>query len=1042
VNLPEYSVKRPVTIVVFYALAMGIAATLVPNLAVDLYPSVARPVLSVYTSFPGAGPADVERNVTEPLEKALAASRGLQEMSSNSAFESSFINLNFAYGTDMDKAMTDAQTLVNRLANSLPDGAGTPMVRRFDMSAMPIMRLVVRGNYPPDQLRLFAEDEIQASIERIDGVASADVTGGTTRIVKVAVSLNRLAAFNLTLGDVSQALRGQNILSSGGSILRGGREYQLLTRQELTGPEQIRRLVVKTVNVPPGNSSAGQANRSQVIRLEDIADVSLAYNENAARVYVNGQSGVYIQVQSESDSNSVQVAGRVRAALEDINAALPQGITLAVLSDNTSLISATLNQVYSNAFQGALLAMGILFIFLRNIKGTLIIGLSIPISILLTLMFMSVFGFTLNLLTMTGLILGLGMTVDASIVILENVHNYRERGAKPGIAAVLGSREMTRAIMTSTSTTLCVFLPLIIYKNDLEMMGQLFSDLIFTVVISLACSLVVAMTLVPSLCGSLLKLDTRRQKPLKNPLLRKIDGVMEEVFRRLDGAYKAALGYCLSHRFLILILVLLILTFSLMQFSGIGMNMFIRSRIDDTVNINVSMPPGTPIETTEGVLRDLESLIKENVRGYNNIVLTARRSGTNQGGIQITLPEPSRQIDTPAEITRKLTPYTTSIPGTRISFRAGRAMGSTQAVEIAVSSRDAGAIMDTAEEIRRIMERYLPEIENPAVNLDEGAPQLQIEIDRDRAASLGVSLSAIASEIRTAMDGETATTVSGSAGNRLTDVEVMLRDEDRQGLANLDAVFVLGRDGSRVPLSNVARITEGRAPGSIRRENQERMVRVTGDLPQGIAVTEMQRRLEETIENYLVPREGVTIRYLGEAQEIREYNRRFIFIIAAAVFLVFGLMASQFESFVDPLIIFFSIPLLFIGVIWIYKIGGEAMSMFSAVGIVALVGVVVNNGIVLVDYTNTLRARGLAVRDACLEAGRSRLRPILMTSLTTILGMVPIAFFPGAGADTIQPIGKTFVGGLSVSSLMTLFVTPVVYSLLNTRRGKKARREV
>jgi HAE1 family hydrophobic/amphiphilic exporter-1 len=1044
VNLPGYSVKRPVTIVVFYALAMGVAATLVPKLAVDLYPSVARPVLSVYTSFPGAGPADVERNVTEPLEKALAASRGLQEISSNSAFESSFINLNFAYGTDMDKAVTDAQTLVNRLANSLPDGAGTPMVRRFDMSAMPIMRLVVRGNYPPDQLRLFAEEEIQAGIERIEGVASADVTGGTTRIVKVAVSLNRLAAFNLTLNDVGQALRGQNILSSGGSILRGGREYQLMTQQELTSLDQIKRLVVKTTAVSSGPSGAGQVNRSQVVRLEDIADVTLAYNENAARVYVNGQSGVYIQVQSESDSNSVQVANRVRAALEGINASLPQGITLAVLSDNTSLISATLNQVYSNAFQGALLAMGILFVFLRNIKGTLIIGLSIPISILLTLMFMSFFGFTLNLLTMTGLILGLGMTVDASIVILENVHNYRERGAKPEIAAVLGSREMIRAIVSSTTTTLCVFLPLIIYKNDLEMMGQLFSDLIFTVVISLACSLVVALTIVPSLCGSLLKLDTRRQRPLKNRFLRKIDDAMEGVFRRLDEAYKGSLGYCLSHRFLILLLVLLILIFSLMQFSGIGMNMFIRSRIDDTVNINVSMPQGTPIETTEGVLRDLEALIKENVRGYNNIVLTARRSGTNQGSIQITLPEPSRQIDTPAAITRKLTPYTASIPGTRITFRAGRAMGNTQAVEIAVSSRDAGAIMETAEEIRHIMERYLPEIENPTVNLDEGAPQLQIEIDRDRAASLGVSLSAISSEIRTAMDGETVTTVSGvgPAGNRLTDVDVMLRDEDRRGLPNLDAIFVVGRNGNRISLSNVARITEGRAPSSIRRENQERMVRVTGDLPQGIAVTEMQRRLEETIRNYLVPREGVTIRYLGEAQEIQEYNRRFIFIIAAAVFLVFGVMASQFESFVDPLIIFFSIPLLFIGVIWIYKIGGEAMSVFSAVGVVALVGVVVNNGIVLVDYTNTLRARGLPVREACLEAGRSRLRPILMTSLTTILGMAPIAFFPGAGADTIQPIGKTFVGGLSVSALMTLFVTPVVYSILNARHDKKHRKEL
>ncbi|MDR1352503.1 MAG: efflux RND transporter permease subunit [Treponema sp.] len=1031
-NIAGYSVRRPVTIVVLYALAMGIAATLVPNLAVDLYPSASRPVLSVFTRFPGAGPLDVERNVTERLERSLSASRGLTNMTSNSQFESSFINLEFAYGTDMDKAVTDAQTLLNRLVNSLPDGVETPTVRRFDMSAMPIMRLVVRGSYPPDQLRIFAEDEIQSGIERIEGVASAEVTGGTTQVVKVAVSLNRLAAFNLTLADISSALKGQSVLSSGGSLRRGEREYQIMTEEELASVEQIKRIVVKTVSLD--DSGISRANRSQVVRLEDIADVSLGYNDNAARVYVNGQSGVYIQVTSESDSNQVKVADRVRAALEDINGELPRGITLEVLSDNTTMIKATMNQVYNNALQGAFLAMLILLIFLRNIKGTLIIGLSIPISILLTVMFMSVFGFTLNLLTMTGLIMGLGMTMDGSIVILENVHSYRERGAKPDIAAILGSREMLRAIIASSATTVCVFIPLIIYKNNLEMMGQMFSDLIFTVVISLVCSLLVAITLVPSLCGALLKLNTRKQKPLKNRFLRAADDKMENFFRGMENGYRSALEYCLSRRLLITGLIVLLLVFSLMQFGGIGLNMFIRTRTDDNVNINVSMPQGTAIDITEKVLFELEEIIKEEIQGYRNIILTARRSGNNQGSVQITLPPPAEQIDTPDEIMRKLTPYTASMPGVRISFRAGRNMGSTSAVEIAVSSRNYDAVQDTAQEIQHIITRYLPEVENPVVNIDEGAPQLTVEIDRERAAALGISLSAVASEIRTAMDGSTATTMS--QGSRLLNVNVMLRDSDRAGLPNLDAVFVLNRSGQRVSLSNVAKIAESRAPSSIRREKQERVVRITGDLPPGIAVTDMQRRLENTVKEYLVPNDEVTVRYLGEAQEINTYLWRYVLIIATAIFLVFGVMASQFESFVDPLIIFFSIPLLFIGVVWIYKMTGQAMSMFSVVGIVALVGVVVNNGIVLVDYTNTLRARGMKVREACLEAGRSRLRPILMTSLTTILGMAPIAFFPGAGADTIQPIGMTFVGGLTVSTLMTLFVTPVMYSLLNTRHDK------
>jgi HAE1 family hydrophobic/amphiphilic exporter-1 len=567
---------------------------------------------------------------------------------------------------------------------------------------------------------------------------------------------------------------------------------------------------------------------------------------------------------------------------------------------------------------------------------------------MLTLMCMSIFGFTLNLLTMTGLIMGMGMTTDASIVILENVYKYRERGAKAHIAAILGSREMMRAIITSTTTTLCVFIPLIIYKNDLQEMGQLFSDLIFTVIITLSASLLVAITLVPSLCGAILPLYTRKQKPLKLKPLRIIDDAMERGFKALENKYRDALDYCLSHRLLVVALVVVVLVFSFMQFGGIGMNMFTRIRVDDTVNMNLSMPQGTAIDVTEAMLFRLEEIVKKEVTNYNHIILTARRSGGMQGTLQIVLPEPSKQTETPDMIIRKLTPITNQLPGIRVRYRAGRGMGgSSSAIEIAVSSRNYNAIIDAANEIHGIIERYLPEIENPTVNINEGAPQLQIEIDRDRAASFGLSLSTIASEIRTAMDGTTATTMS--RGERMVDVQVMLRDEERQGLPNLDAIFVMSRNGFRVPLSNVANIVEGRAPSTIRRERQERVVRVTGDLGPGIAATDMQRRLIETVDHYLVPRDGVRVRFLGEAQEIQSYYWRYVLIIATAIFLVFGVMASQFESFVDPLIIFFSIPLLCIGVIWIYKITGQAMSMFSMVGVIALVGVVVNNGIILVD---------------------------------------------------------------------------------------------
>ncbi|MDR2808294.1 MAG: efflux RND transporter permease subunit [Spirochaetaceae bacterium] len=1029
-TIPQYSVKRPVTITVLYVLALGVAATMIPGIAVDLYPSTSSPVLSVYTSYSGAGPEDVERNITNVLERSLASTRGLTNMTSSSSFGSSNINLSFSYGTDMDEAATDAQTLLSRLANSLPDGAGTPTVRRFDMSAMPIIQLAVRGNYSPDQLRIYAEDEIQAQLERIEGVASASVTGGTSQIVNVAVSLNRLAAFNLTISDLSNALRNQDVLASGGNIVRGEQQYQIMTRQELKTVDQIEQLVVKTI-------SLGQDGRSHTVRLSDIAEVSIEYNDNAARIYVNGQSGVFIQITSESDSNQVRVSRAVQAALAGINAGLPTGVTLELLSDNTSLISATMNQVYTNAIQGIILAMIVIFIFMRNVKGTLIIGFSIPISIFLTVMFMAIFGFTLNLLTMTGLIMALGMTVDASIVILENVHGYRSRGTKPDIAAILGSQEMFRAIVTSTTTTLCVFVPLIIFKNDLEMIGQMANDLIFTVIIALVCSLVVALTLVPALCGSILKLDTRKQKPLKNPLLRLIDDIIEGFLTVVDNGYRKAVEYCLSHRLLVLLAVGVVLAISLMQLSGIGMNLFFRSRVDDTVSLNLTLPQGSTIEASEEILWQVSDIIQREVQNYKSIILMARQG---QGSVQIMLPPPAEQTDTPTSINAKLTPFLTQFPGVQAGFRAGRSMSSTSSVEMTVTSRDVTAVTEVANEIKDIMGRYLPEIEEPTVNIEEGSPQLYINIDRERATALGVSAQSITSEIRAALDGTTATSIV--INDRTVNVNVQLRKEDRSGLQNLDALFV--RSGqNRIPLSNFATISEGRAPRSIRHENQERVVRISGSLPSGIASTDMQLRLEETIKQHLIPRDSVTVRYVGEAQEIERYNSRFIVIIGVAIFLVFGLMASQFESFVDPLIIIFSIPLLFIGVVWIYKIGNEAMSVFSLLGIVALVGIVVNNGIVMVDYTNTLRARGLNVHDACLEACRNRLRPILMTSLTTILGMAPIAFFPGAGAETIQPIGKTFVGGLSVSSIMTLFVTPIMYSLLNSwqdKRGKQGKR--
>jgi len=638
------------------------------------------------------------------------------------------------------------------------------------------------------------------------------------------------------------------------------------------------------------------------------------------------------------------------------------------------------------------------------------------------------------------------MTVDSSIVILENIFQYRERGAKPPVAAVLGSQEMIRAITASTATTLCVFIPVVIFQNELGMMGQMFRDLVFTVVISLISSLAVAVTLVPALAGPIMKLTTRTQRQMRIPVLSGLDKLFERFFSGMERGYRKVLDNLLDNRILFILLIISILVFAFVQFSSLGMNLFVRSRTDDSVRINLTMPLGTPKDHTEEVMLDLKKTAEQEVEGYNNIIVTVAGSSffggsraDNTARLEITLPEPEYQIDTPATIMRKLDPHLRSYPGADFSFSAGRHMGSASAVDVRISTKKIDIGLETAEEIRSILINQLPEVENPAISLEEGAPELQVDIDRGRAQAFGISLYEIAAEIRRAMYGEIAT-VYDNEGD-LINVVVSLKEEDRDSVDDVSAIFLVNRHGTRVPLYDLVRIREGTAPAEINREQLERVIHVTGDLAQGVAVTEFQKILENVISANLSPREGVQISYSGEAQEIEEFSTTFIWILLAAVFLVFGVMASQFESFVDPFIIFFSIPLLAVGVVGIYKLSGEPFSLFSAVGVVALIGIVVNNGIVLVDYTNLLRARGYSIREACLEAGKNRLRPILMTSLTTILGMVPLAFFPGEGGETIQPIGKTLVGGLAVSSILTPFVTPVLYSILNRRHDQRRRRK-
>ncbi|TXT41997.1 MAG: acriflavin resistance protein [Spirochaetes bacterium] len=486
----------------------------------------------------------------------------------------------------------------------------------------------------------------------------------------------------------------------------------------------------------------------------------------------------------------------------------------------------------------------------------------------------------------------------------------------------------------------------------------------------------VAITIVPVLCGPVLRLDTRVQKPLKIPAIKFMDDSLERFFSAQEKGYKKILEFCLRNRFLTISLVFVILVSALLNLTAFGLNLFPRSNTDDSLTVSLNLPLGTTRSHTQGLLENLQETVKREVKGYTRLVLSVGGgSSGNSGSIQIMLPAPKDQTDTPNSIRTKLTPFTVNIPGAEFSFSAGRRFSSRSPVDVEIRSKIQEASLEAAQEVKRIIAATLPEVLNLDISLDKGSPELLVKIDRDRAAIFGFSVSQIAREIRSSVYGTTATTFD-SSGEAL-DVVVRLREEDRQTLSDIKSIFLISASGARIPVSNFVSISNSTAPQTINRENKERIIHVQGDLPATtrLTSTEMAQIVKKVLDENYIPREHVTVSVGGESADVETYLPVFILIIAVAVFLVYGVMASQFESFVDPLIIFFSIPLMFIGVVWIYKITNDNFSLFSMIGVIALAGVVVNNGIVLVDYTNTLRARGVPLFEACAEAGRRDVHP-------------------------------------------------------------------
>ena len=1020
--ISEKTMQHPILLLMVFTLLGLTGVFTMSKTSLSLMPDVDMPYLTVSATYTNAGPESVEKSVTKPIEDALVSLSGLKNINSTSMEGRSQVSLEFNYGTDLEIAANDVRTKLSRITSRLPDDV-TPNILKMDANSLPILRIAVRGNRSADDLKQIADDYIVDVIEQADGVGEASSSGGRTKIVRVEIEQNRLQAYGLTLTQVASSLARQNIEIGGGQITEGSRDYSVRTIGEYKSIDEINNTVVTTKN-------------GYDVKLIDLGHAFLGYKDASSEVYINGEPGVYVSVTKQSGENSVNVANGVYKKMEALKETLPSDITMEIVRDDTDSIRDTLSTLLDSAWQGLVLAVVILFIFLCSIKTTIIIAVSIPLSIIITLLAMNLCGITLNMMTMTGLILGVGMIVDASVVIIDNIYAYRMRGTKAHVAAVLGTQEMIVSVISGNLTTICVFIPFLFFMKDLGFMGQMFKGIIFTIVIALVCSLFVAIFLVPVLAGHFLPLTNRNEKPVKSAVFKFLYGTFERAQKAIEKVYGWGLKKALNHRIATICVCMTALVISLMFVPTLRIQMMTGGH-DDSVTVKMVLPVGTSLEETTDIVQQFEKIVMDEIKGIKNVITSigsgSRNATSYTGQIQIQLPPSDRQIDNDQTIQKKLRAHFGDFTDVEFSFGQGRRQQMTGAdIDIVIRSQSLSKAMDVARQVSDVMEK-MSEVGEPTVDTEDGLPQVQIEVDRQRAYNFGVNVNSVANEIKASIEGTTATTFRDN-GNDYS-VYVMLRPQDRQKVIDLDQIYVSGSKGL-VALSNIASVVKGLGPVSIKHENRNRLVHVTANILNDENANVIEKKIKEECSKAFIVPEGVSVTYEGSWKEMAKQGAMYGKIILMAIILVFGVMAATYESFRAPIINIFTIPFLCIGVIFIYKITNQAFSLMSAVGLIMLVGIVVNNGIILVDYTNLLRERGKPMLEACYEAGVSRLRPVLMTTLTTILGMIPMCFASSGSAGMVQPIGVAVVGGLVSSTFITLFFIPVLYSYVMYSRIK------
>ncbi|MCW3061835.1 MAG: multidrug efflux transporter [Capsulimonas sp.] len=1034
-SIARVSVTRPVAVTMRIAALVLLGAVCLSKLPVDLLPNVSIPTVSVVTQWPNVSPEEIETELTRPIEEAVSATPGVSTVTSSSTLGSSTVRIQFGWGTDVGQAAIDVLQVVERARQRLPTDPTlqTPTVFKFDPSQLPILVYGVSGIDDPVKLRTVLDNEVSPLIEAANGVASAVTTGGNTRAILVNADPDRLRAYGLGIDDISKRIMQENLNLPAGIAKQSNTELTIRSLGWFTNPSQIAQVPLTSTN-------------GRIVTVGDVADVSDSAQEQRLYTRLNGNLAAGIIISKQSGSNTVDTAKSVADKVAEVQKRYPQ-LKFSKVYDQSQFIDNAITDLKANAILGGALAIVILLFFLRNVRSTMVVALSIPISIFSTFSLLYMCGFSLNTMSLGGLALATGLIADDAVVVLENIYRHFERDrVRPADAAIAGTNEIMSAVFASTITVIVVFLPLLLIKGQT---GQMFTQFALVVIFSISISLLDAVTVVPMLASRLMNDSDHDPSKKSHSLLQRTFDKFGTWFDAMDNSYRRGLTWALRHRPLVIIGALTMLGLSLLLIPQIGTEIMPQTDSGD-VQINVKLQPGTALATTNKLIENVAAAVKKN----ENVETVFAASGSglslrgtsaalngNQGALMVRLKENRKQKT--ADVVKDLHSQFAQFPGARVSVNqvdvVSRILsGGNNNVEVDVFGSDIPQLASIGQDVVAKV-RGIPGITGVDVNWQEASPEMQWKIDRDKAIQQGVTFQDVANTLGAATNGSVSSYYQENGYQY--PIVVQVPEEKRRTEQQLNTLPITPSLGGTTPhtimLQQVAHPEYNQGPGEITRQDRQRYIAITGT-PQGRSSGDLQKDIAKALKGYQMPQGYYWDWGYNQKQQALEFGGMGI-AVALAIALIYMLLAAQFESFVHPLTILCSVPVAAVGVLLALFLTGRSFGLTALIGVLMLVGIVVKNGILLVEYTNVLRSRGYKRDEAVLEAGPTRLRPILMTTSATVLGMMPIALELGKGSETNGPMATAVIGGLLTSTILTLFVVPTVYTLFDDlgRRFRK-----